>query len=45
MAARKEFSNFAEIFGGVPSNNHWHTLVVVVCKMELACDISKRAPS
>jgi hypothetical protein len=45
MAARKEFSNFAVNFGGVYSNKVWHTMVVVVCKMELVCEISKRAQS
>jgi hypothetical protein len=35
MAAREIFLNFAKIFGGVDSNNIWHKLVVVVCKMKL----------
>jgi hypothetical protein len=33
------------IFGGVDSYNIWHTMVVVVCKFELICKISKMAQS
>ena len=38
MAARDIFLNFAKIFGGVDSNNVWHKLVVVVCKMVQVCE-------
>jgi hypothetical protein len=37
MAARDELWNFAMIFGGVDSYIIWHTMVVVVCKIELIC--------
>jgi hypothetical protein len=38
MAAREIFLNFAKILGGVDSHIIWHTMVVVVCKMELICE-------
>ena len=34
MAARELIWNFAKIFGGVHLNKVWHTMVVVVCKIE-----------
>jgi hypothetical protein len=41
MAERKEFLNFAKLFGGVDSNIIWHTMVVVGCKVELVCKKTK----
>jgi hypothetical protein len=41
MAARSKLSNFEMNFGGVDSYNIWHTMVVVVCKVELICKNSK----
>jgi hypothetical protein len=41
MAARSKLSNFEMNFGGVDSYNILHTMVVVVCKVELVCEISK----
>jgi hypothetical protein len=35
MATRALLLNFAKLFGGCDSNNIWHTLMVLVCKMEL----------
>jgi hypothetical protein len=43
MAARKKFSKFENKIGGVDSYNIWHTMVVVVCKIRLVCEISKVA--
>jgi hypothetical protein len=41
MAARRKISNFEMNFGGVDLDNIWHTMVVVVCKIKLVCEISK----
>jgi hypothetical protein len=41
MAARTFYLNFAILFGGVDSNNVGHTMVVVVCQIELFCEIPK----
>ena len=35
MAARTKYLNFAKLFYGDDSNNVWHLLVVLVCKVEL----------
>jgi hypothetical protein len=45
IAAREFLVNFAKILGGVESNNTWHTKVVVGCKVEWFCKISKSAQS
>jgi hypothetical protein len=45
MAARRKFSNFEMNFGGVDWNKVWHTMVVVVCKIELVCKNPKWAQS
>jgi hypothetical protein len=34
MAAWDSNSNFAKLFLGSGSNNVWHTVVVLVCKMD-----------
>jgi hypothetical protein len=41
-AERNKFSNFEMKFGGVDSYNNWHTMVVVVFKIELNCKNPKR---
>jgi hypothetical protein len=45
MAARALFWNFEMNFGGVDSYIIWHTMVVVGCKIELVCEISKSVES
>jgi hypothetical protein len=45
MAARKEISNVVNLFGGFETHPQRHTMVVVVCKIELVCKISKSAQS
>jgi hypothetical protein len=34
MAEREKYLNFGKLFIGCDSNNIWHTVVVLVCKME-----------
>jgi hypothetical protein len=41
MAERNEILNCAILFGGSDLNNIWNTMVVVVFKMKLICEISK----
>jgi hypothetical protein len=40
MPARKIFSNFEILFGGLQTNIKWSILVVVVVKKELRCKIT-----
>jgi hypothetical protein len=40
MPARKIFSKFEILFGGLQSIIEWSILVVVVVKMELVCKIT-----
>ena len=38
MAEREKYLNFVKLFYGDDSNNVWHLLVVLVCKIELICE-------
>jgi hypothetical protein len=42
MAARVSNSNFSKLFLGSGLNNVWHTVVVLVCKMDQVLKNPKR---